>query len=69
MSITVTIEELRNYESAMEAWYMKRLEAASLITIEDSSRFGDDRQRGLKWKQSMQDWIKENPMPKLIPSI
>lgn len=64
MSIIVTIEELKAYESALFHWSLKRIESYEKI-LKD----GDTKTCILKWQQSMNEWIKENPAPKLIPSV
>lgn len=66
MNITVSHEELRDYQRRMSEWFIKRLAAAQEMKMHDDP-FGREGTR-LHWKQPLGEWVKQNPMPTLIPT-
>jgi len=65
MSITVTVEELQKYEHEMNDWFLKRIVAAEEARIPEM----DGSQRKLMWRVHFEDWLQQNPQPKLIPTV
>lgn len=76
MTITVTLEELRKFESDYSAWCERRSMAA-ISVLTDSKNFvyspinfsADMSSMGKKVKAFLDEWDKNNPEPKLIPSV
>lgn len=71
MTITITIEELRQYQDAVTAWAEVALVSAAVIKAAQTINAGDtqsDSWRRLSNLQSQaKKWIAENPMPKFVP--
>jgi hypothetical protein len=63
MTITVSIEELRDFESRMIKWGTER--AFHFKSVMDDNHFG----RNVDLMDAMKAWDLSHPIPKLIPNI
>jgi len=69
MTVTVTIEELREFESKMYLWGRGKVEA-ELRTLTGSQHMGCGVERLVRdFKTEMTAYEKENPIPRLIPNV
>jgi hypothetical protein len=66
MNITVTVEELREYESKIHEWTIRRVKDLVKERVPNSFGGSDFQYRE---KNPLEEWMKANPIPKLIPSI
>ena len=67
MNITLSIEELREYEDKMQKWFSERISNIEKTTLFSHERGGYETR--FSGKLPFDEWIKQNPMPKLIPSV
>jgi len=71
MTITLTIEELKAHDAAMNAWMAKRTEFAMkwLHSNSDGSMAFSGRQDFSRFMKSLEDYDSKNPVPRLIPAV
>jgi hypothetical protein len=71
MTITVTVEELRAYEKACFAWAHKRSEyfATQLVLVSSEGGLNRSVEQRPGIVAAIAHWEKENPAPRLIPSV
>lgn len=69
MTITTTVEELREYQAAMQKWVTRHnTEVLRILPSTMDHMTGTMRDSGFAWMATeMNKWIAANPMPKLIP--
>ena len=65
MTITLTVEEVKNYVSAMEHWQSKRA-AALLDAVLEFGSFVDDKAVRGAIRAKAAEWDLANPMPTLL---
>lgn len=69
MTISLTVEELREYQTRMEDWTSKAMQSEALVkaasTCERDMRFSSSPLQRLH--AEAKKWMDENPMPKLVP--
>ena len=70
MTITVSIEELRDYQTRCIKWGIERAEvvAKTAMTMTITQRGGFEFEKKVN-APALEAWLKANPFPKLIPSV
>lgn len=71
MTITVSVEELRDFEKACIAWSAKRSEffAKQLVVVTGNMNLRSEIHERQGIVERMVQWEKENPAPKLVPDV
>lgn len=68
MTITVSFEELESYEAQCRNWFTARVVHAEK-TVHVREDYANATRIGSLNLPAIQDWDKQHPFPKLIPSI
>ncbi len=66
MTITLSIEEIKEYQNKIDIWTSKRLEYVIKSSRVDSFSMGISYQ---SVSQNLLEWEKQNPMPKILPNL
>lgn len=76
MNITVSLQELRDHETNIRAWFLERslvfLKSISLTRVTNGGSFtceDDARVYHNLGMKAVTEWEKEHPQPKLIPAV
>ncbi len=68
MTITTSIDEIKDYEKRCNGWMMDRMKyAVSILTISGNS--WEPRTTTILDEKLMDRWDREHPYPKLVPSV
>ncbi len=74
MTITLTIEELKDHQAKLDEWMVKRVKFVAEKLLERSmdpfsqaSSFDDARAVNLR--KMCDEWDKKNPLPRILPAL
>lgn len=65
MTITLSVEEIRDFEKALGFWHTQQVLAGigkPQTSFPGASAYAFD-------KKAMSDWIEKNPRPRLLPAV
>lgn len=68
MTITLTVEEVKNYVSAMEHWQSRRADEVARLVLNQLDPFLDRASLKMAVATALAKWDAANPMPTLISS-
>lgn len=69
MTITVSFQELKDYQEAFEKWEKDRISFACIFLLEGFDHLKIQNISAKIYHEKMDAWDKQHPMPKLIPDL
>lgn len=71
MTITLSIEELRNHEIAINQWGLAKANEAVQLAVScfETDHLGFRRFPAEKLKARLAEWEEKHPIPRLIPNV
>ncbi len=69
MTITISIDELRGYKALCKEWAVNAAVASKKLMAEEERHMKAGHLLNIPYTEAMEDWIRRNPFPDLVPKI